>query len=39
MEVKNGVSMTKICISYRPVIDTTLDDSEAKHVPPAIRAY
>ncbi|KAF7998381.1 hypothetical protein HCN44_009779 [Aphidius gifuensis] len=28
-----------ICISYRPVIDTTLNESEAKHVPPAIRAY
>ncbi|XP_043275800.1 succinate dehydrogenase [ubiquinone] flavoprotein subunit, mitochondrial-like [Venturia canescens] len=29
----------EICISYRPVIDTTLDDSEAQHVPPAIRVY
>lgn len=28
-----------ICISYRPVIDTTLDESEAQHVPPAVRAY
>ncbi|XP_008547417.2 succinate dehydrogenase [ubiquinone] flavoprotein subunit, mitochondrial-like [Microplitis demolitor] len=28
-----------ICISYRPVIDTTLDQSEAQHVPPAIRVY
>ncbi|XP_063984219.1 succinate dehydrogenase [ubiquinone] flavoprotein subunit, mitochondrial-like isoform X2 [Diachasmimorpha longicaudata] len=28
-----------MCISYRPVIDTTLDEEEAKHVPPAIRAY
>ncbi|KAH0952525.1 hypothetical protein HN011_002067 [Eciton burchellii] len=28
-----------ICISYRPVIDTTLDESEAKHVPPTIRTY
>ncbi|XP_011633448.1 succinate dehydrogenase [ubiquinone] flavoprotein subunit, mitochondrial-like [Pogonomyrmex barbatus] len=28
-----------IFISYRPVIDTTLDESEAQHVPPAIRAY
>ncbi|XP_050452728.1 succinate dehydrogenase [ubiquinone] flavoprotein subunit, mitochondrial-like isoform X1 [Cataglyphis hispanica] len=28
-----------ICISYRPVIDTTLDENEAQHVPPAVRAY
>ncbi|KAL0109671.1 hypothetical protein PUN28_014597 [Cardiocondyla obscurior] len=28
-----------ICISYRPVIDTTLDETEAQHVPPAIRTY
>ncbi|XP_020294184.1 succinate dehydrogenase [ubiquinone] flavoprotein subunit, mitochondrial-like isoform X2 [Pseudomyrmex gracilis] len=28
-----------ICISYRPVIDTTLDETEAQHVPPAVRAY
>ncbi|KAK0172635.1 hypothetical protein PV328_005931 [Microctonus aethiopoides] len=28
-----------ICISYRPVIDTTLDQTEAQHVPPAIRVY
>ncbi|XP_048510322.1 uncharacterized protein LOC105692717 isoform X3 [Athalia rosae] len=28
-----------ICITYRPVIDTTLDEGEAEHVPPAIRNY
>ncbi|XP_023289461.1 succinate dehydrogenase [ubiquinone] flavoprotein subunit, mitochondrial [Orussus abietinus] len=28
-----------MCISYRPVIDTTLDESEAQHVPPSIRTY
>ncbi|KYN06700.1 Succinate dehydrogenase [ubiquinone] flavoprotein subunit, mitochondrial, partial [Cyphomyrmex costatus] len=28
-----------IYISYRPVIDTTLDETEAQHVPPAVRAY
>ncbi|XP_015593814.2 succinate dehydrogenase [ubiquinone] flavoprotein subunit, mitochondrial isoform X2 [Cephus cinctus] len=28
-----------ICISYRPVVDTTLDEAEAQHVPPAIRSY
>ena len=28
-----------ISISYRPVIDTTLDESEAQHVPPTVRAY
>ncbi|XP_034934385.1 succinate dehydrogenase [ubiquinone] flavoprotein subunit, mitochondrial-like [Chelonus insularis] len=28
-----------ICISYRPVIDTTLDETEAQHVPPSIRVY
>ncbi|XP_046436033.1 succinate dehydrogenase [ubiquinone] flavoprotein subunit, mitochondrial-like [Neodiprion fabricii] len=28
-----------ICITYRPVIDTTLDESEAEHVPPAVRSY
>ncbi|XP_015186798.1 PREDICTED: succinate dehydrogenase [ubiquinone] flavoprotein subunit, mitochondrial-like [Polistes dominula] len=28
-----------ISISYRPVIDTTLDEMEAKHVPPTIRSY
>lgn len=28
-----------ISISYRPVIDTTLDETEAKHVPPIIRSY
>ncbi|XP_014210631.1 succinate dehydrogenase [ubiquinone] flavoprotein subunit, mitochondrial-like [Copidosoma floridanum] len=28
-----------ICISYRPVIDTTLNEAEAQHVPPAIRTY
>ncbi|CAG5097229.1 Similar to SDHA: Succinate dehydrogenase [ubiquinone] flavoprotein subunit [Cotesia congregata] len=27
-----------ICISYRAVIDTTLDQSEARHVPPAVRS-
>ncbi|XP_076659912.1 succinate dehydrogenase [ubiquinone] flavoprotein subunit, mitochondrial isoform X2 [Halictus rubicundus] len=28
-----------ISISYRPVIDSTLDEEEAQHVPPSIRAY
>ncbi|XP_061928979.1 succinate dehydrogenase [ubiquinone] flavoprotein subunit, mitochondrial isoform X4 [Apis cerana] len=28
-----------ISISYRPVIDTTLDESEARHVPPTVRIY
>lgn len=28
-----------ISISYRPVIDTTLDETEARHVPPSIRVY
>ncbi|XP_076281788.1 succinate dehydrogenase [ubiquinone] flavoprotein subunit, mitochondrial [Lasioglossum baleicum] len=28
-----------ISISYRPVIDSTLDEAEAQHVPPSIRAY
>ncbi|KAJ8679835.1 hypothetical protein QAD02_015622 [Eretmocerus hayati] len=28
-----------ICISYRPVIDSTLDETEAQHVPPMIRSY
>ncbi|XP_033321926.1 succinate dehydrogenase [ubiquinone] flavoprotein subunit, mitochondrial [Megalopta genalis] len=28
-----------ISISYRPVIDSTLDEDEAQHVPPTIRAY
>ncbi|XP_014223142.1 succinate dehydrogenase [ubiquinone] flavoprotein subunit, mitochondrial-like [Trichogramma pretiosum] len=28
-----------VCISYRPVIDETLDESEARHVPPALRSY
>ncbi|XP_017753072.1 PREDICTED: succinate dehydrogenase [ubiquinone] flavoprotein subunit, mitochondrial-like [Eufriesea mexicana] len=28
-----------ISISYRPVIDTTLDEAEAQHVPPTVRVY
>lgn len=29
----------KVTITYRPVIDHTLDDKECKTVPPAIRSY
>jgi len=29
----------KTQLTYRPVIDKTLDEQECKHVPPAIRSY
>lgn len=35
MDRKTG----QVKLSYRPVIDTTLDDEECKTVPPAVRAY
>lgn len=36
---KNIYYILQISISYRPVIDTTLDESEARHVPPTVRIY
>lgn len=35
MDKKTG----QVKLSYRPVIDTTLDEEECKTVPPAVRAY
>lgn len=35
MDPKTG----KVSISYRPVIDNTLDEKECPHVPPMIRSY
>jgi len=34
-----GALCLQVFISYRPVIDTTLDETEAQHVPPAVRVY
>ncbi|XP_033983368.1 succinate dehydrogenase [ubiquinone] flavoprotein subunit, mitochondrial [Trematomus bernacchii] len=35
VDVKTG----KVSLVYRPVIDTSLDEQECAHVPPAIRSY
>ncbi|KAJ4930572.1 hypothetical protein JOQ06_024881 [Pogonophryne albipinna] len=35
VDVKTG----KVSLEYRPVIDTSLDEQECAHVPPAIRSY
>jgi len=33
------VNSGKVKLTYRPVIDGTLDEAECKNVPPAIRSY
>ena len=38
-EVSETFAPLQISISYRPVIDTTLDETEAQHVPPSVRTY
>lgn len=35
MDIASG----KVTLNYRPVIDETLDQSECKMVPPAVRVY